>query len=174
MRPESLRLAPHAPFAITIALVLDPALGEARYEEGDYRIALGDLLRTHAEEVARACFARVVSASAGSEHPAILTMRLIAHLPSLSLWAGQDQVHTILLEWTLRDPNGRLIWIETVRGEAQGPMGTATSQDDKAASVVRASIRDAMVRSNDVMEASPEIAGFTASSRGAADGKPSD
>ena len=166
---EPLALGARERLPIAIELRLDPALSTVRWKWGDYELLPAKNFSQQAEEVARAAFADVVVASTGSTTATpnpngtglpTLHLELVAYLPSMSLWAGQEQVHTVLLKWKLVDAGGRLVWIETIQGEDKGAMGTSTSQDDKAANVASGAIRDGMRRSYKVMVSSVELQRF--------------
>jgi hypothetical protein len=85
---------------------------------------MGKTLCAHAENVARDSFSEVVVAkeettSAGQDTDVVVTPRLIAVLVDFpdfpqSIWAEQEV--EIILEWTITDRTGKLLWTHTDGG----------------------------------------------------------
>jgi hypothetical protein len=116
-----------------VALVLDDALREAIWKGPQFQIPLGDTLVSYSEALARSIFANVSVASVQAEADGIagsaigLTPRLVSFTRSAALWAHEDQTCVAILEWTLRDARGEILWIGTFTGEATEKVGSAFS-----------------------------------------------
>jgi hypothetical protein len=113
---------PSAPrIEMPVRLVIDADLRATQWRRqpgSASETELGKSLAVNAEAVARAVFARVDVVSdpkEGAADVALLTPRVVA-VEKVEEGDYHGERMTVLLEWSLRDPEGRPIWVETVRG----------------------------------------------------------
>jgi len=116
---------------LNVGVAINEELRKAQWTNnvmGESRILpLGDQLALNTEEVAQAVFqqtAVVPAQSSLSENfDAILIPKVIDIVRTRPMWVGEDRTTSVIFEWTLIDPNGDLIWVDTITGEGTGPMG---------------------------------------------------
>lgn len=99
-----------------------------------YKLALGDALTHNAENVTREVFAAVV-VTGGSEGPgqAGLPAVLIPQFVSAE-WYGNTL--TVLLEWTLKDAEGKVVWIDTIKGEGSSTWSLVSAAEQQSVAML--------------------------------------
>jgi hypothetical protein len=106
-----------------VGLKLTAELLSAEYKWGGgvsdrFIIPLGEIMSMNAQRLAHSLFSSVTtiqdsSASSGEKVDLILTPRVVSVEASRPISGRQDAHTTIILEWTLTDMNGNLIWMKT-------------------------------------------------------------
>ncbi len=61
------------------------------------------------------------------------------------------------IEWTVRDPSGKVIWIGTVQGTAKRHMGNAFTYAHNAKKILEQSVQDMADQSAATMSSAPEL-----------------
>jgi len=106
---------------LKVELFLSDELRAAEWQQkglqarGNYRLVLGDALAFNSEHVAREVFAAVV-VTGGSEGPGQAGLRA-ALIPRFVNAEQYGNTLTVLLEWTLQDADGNIVWVDTIKGE---------------------------------------------------------
>ena len=84
---------------------------------------LGVVLSDHAEAMSRQLFSEVtvakenVSASAPVDVDATLLPKPVAIERTIGFSTFGESILTVVLEWTLTDSNGQLVWVDTIKGQ---------------------------------------------------------
>lgn len=119
---EALGGYPVAPrIELPVRLVIDADLRATDWQRppgGQTPTDLGNSLAVNARAVAEALFAKVEvveDPKDGQADLAVLTPRVVA-VEKVEEGDYHGERMTVLLEWSLRDPSGALIWVQTVRG----------------------------------------------------------
>lgn len=127
---------------------------------------LGAVLSDHAETMSRQLFSKVtvtkgnVPASAPVDGDAVLLVTPVAVERSLGATAFGDSILTVILEWTLTDSNGQLIWVDTVKGQGVRKSGNIFTHKSKASDQIEAMVLDLFEKSYQEISSSPEIRSF--------------
>jgi len=130
------------------------------YMGDHYVYELGDMFNTAAEDVAHALFAEVVVGQ--SDNPPanvdlIVVPRVAAVRMSAFSWTQFEKVvTTVSIEWTIREANGRTVWLDTLDGEASSVVGTISSRNQLAIQRLRSAstlaFQNAMIRIREAPE----------------------
>ena len=137
---------------------------EKRVITETWRTPLGEPLSVNSEQLARTLFSDVlvtrnaVNSPVAATVDAVLTPAVVSVEQLIGKTTFSDSVLTVVLEWTLKDQSGRLIWVETVTGEGTGNLW----QDEKRG---RELIDDLFTKSYQAIQSSVEIRGFVQNSR---------
>jgi hypothetical protein len=119
---------------INVALVLTEELRNAKLEDhvaGDTLIIpFGEHLARNSESMAQRLFSAVtvqkdLSGVTDQDVAAALIPRMVFVEQSLGIWVWSDAMITMGLEWTLKDRQGAIVWIDTVKGTGTTNMGNA-------------------------------------------------
>jgi hypothetical protein len=109
---------------LKVELILSDELRAAEWHEKgmkgfitkvNYRLVLGEALASNAENVTREVFIGVV-VTGGSEGPGQAGLRA-ALIPRFVNAEQYGNTLTVLLEWTLQDADGNIVWVDTIKGE---------------------------------------------------------
>jgi hypothetical protein len=169
MRPKSVAgLTGAGPVPLVVELRLSEEYRQADWGKGLLagmpRSHFGKHLVLNTEDCARAAFATVVvpgaspSAAQGSAN-AVLIPRLTEANVVIPGGGYSKVVTTMSLEWSLQDPSGKLIWVDTFKSESRGPAPPAKGRDQFERRF-DAMFRDVFSASYRAMTSSPEIRKF--------------
>jgi hypothetical protein len=128
------------------------------------RPRVGDHLVLNTEECARASFADVHTKNAprsinAKPADAVLIPRLTELNVQIPGGGYSKVVTTMSLEWSLQDPSGKLIWVDTFKAESRGP-APASPGRDQFERRFDAMFQEVFSNSYRAMTSSPEIRGF--------------
>ena len=158
---------------LTVRLIIPQELEQAKWQRksmGDtYRLLLGPALTRNVRILADTLFTRVIEDEVGPDDPgpdAILTPRLVSIERTLGATAYGDSVLSVVLEWTLTDPNGKIVWVDTVSGSGTANSGNLFSVNKHTRNQSRLMFEELFRGSFEAMSVSPEIRRY-ASSRSA-------
>lgn len=162
--------APAQRIDMKVALVLSDELRQARWERsaGGETVVLpfGEHLATNSENVARALFSGVtVQTSPGPVPPeaaGLLVPRMVFIEQSFGIWVWDDANITMGLEWTFKDRDGRVVWVDTVKGtgtNATGNLFTSRTRMTERAGLV---IEDVFRKSFDAIAGARALRDFAA------------
>lgn len=122
---------------LRVALRVTPELRAAKWEKKDCcAMEVGSSLANNAETLARHVFREVVPVDGDAAPPgvdAVLTPRLAYIVRTVGACGPCDSIIALKLEWRLARADGRLVWIETVSGQAIGSTGGSVEKPLKAA-----------------------------------------
>lgn len=143
---------------LNVGLIISPEFLDAKWEDSTRVAKFGNALAANSEALAGQVF-KSVELAKGFESKAGLDGFLI---PKVSLidstygFAWDDLVLTLIVEWSLKDPNGKLIWVDTVKGQATSKSGSF-GHEKQFTSRAKSAIDDLFLRSYEAMISSPEI-----------------
>jgi len=160
-----------APIPLAVELRLSEEFRTADWRDSllgeTYVMPLGPALTKNAKALARKLFrsARITNSATAPTPPGVaatLTPRVALVERRMGATAFGDQVVTVKIEWTLRDPSGNVIWIDTVRGEGRGHTGNLFTHMQNTKEQI-AQVFDQLFRNAaEVIATSPEIRAFAA------------
>jgi hypothetical protein len=122
---------------------------------------LGRLLEVNSEDMAGKIFARVlvkqneVSSLAGVR--AILTPEVAGFEHSTVATAFDTVEISLDVKWTLSDPEGKIIWVRTVRGTGRSTFGNSLTYKDEGRRRVAELMVNLFTRSMEEISAAPEV-----------------
>ena len=127
-----------------------------------YTITLGEALSIGAVEVARSLFAHVEESQSSRQDvvDAVLTPKFVFLENAAGMWARNEAVTTIAVEWVFEDSEGNVIWAQTITGEARGMAGYGGGKkrwDKMLQKRVDECIEDLFNRTYEELSSSPEI-----------------
>ena len=133
---------------------------ELRTAKNDkWNIPIGESLAANAPELARHLFDDVVDMSNGQLPPnqrvaAILTPKLAYTTRTVGATAGGESIVDVKVEWTLSDPIGNTIWVNTVNGQSSGKTRTNPNK------VAQKALEDLLLKSQHAISSAPAIREF--------------
>ena len=130
-----------------------------------YIIPLGELLVLNSKNLTNTLFTSFVvteksSPSKKKEADAILIPRMVDFQRDRPNKVEDKQRTMIVYEWTLKDPRGKVIWLDTIIGEGIGPMKQPLFKD-AAYDQTKALMDDLFQKSYQAISSSKEIRDFT-------------
>lgn len=157
---------------LPVGLVLSPEYRTTKWEfhyAGDkWLFPIGDNLTTNSQYMARQLFSSVevmsdpTSATAGGNIKAFLVPQVKAFEGSSGAFAWSEAVRTLTVEWSLKDLKNNIVWVDTIRVDAKGKLGTAFSQTSNDQKLVGKAIDESFLKSYEAISKSPEIRKFAA------------
>lgn len=156
---------------LSVELLLTDEFQNAKWEDRGFILPLGEALSRNAEAMSRAVFASVVVVRAempskARNSDAILTPNMMSAQRTVGATAFSEQITTILLEWTLTDPDGKLIWVDTVQGEGIGLSGNVFTHEAKTREQADLALNRLFQSSAKAISSSPEIGAYARTRRG--------
>ena len=152
---------------LKVELRLSKELHNAKWERtiGDtYIIRLGKLLSDNAEVLVRNLFSDVLVTDAiqppEAAVDAIITPKMVSVERTRPMFIFQQQRTTIMIEWSVKDANGDLIWVDTITGKGKSPMGL--NEKKNTGKQVKAAINQLFQKSFQAISQSLEIRKFAA------------
>ncbi len=138
-----------------------------RKSMGDtFVMPLGAVLSDQAEAMSRRLFSKVtvtknnVPDSAPVDGDAALSIKPVAIERSLGATAFGKSILTVILEWTLTDSNGQLVWVDTIKGQGVKNSGNLFTHKSNASAQIEAMVEDLFEKSYQAISSSPEIRSF--------------
>jgi hypothetical protein len=155
------------PFNMRVALVLTEELRRAQWENRGtgYALPFGDHLAQNSEALTRALFSEAsahtdFSESTAADFAAILIPRVVFVEHSLGIWKWNPSTITMALEWTLKDRQGAIVWVDTVKGEGSTETGNAFTGRDRMRERAGLVIEDVFRKSFDAISHAQAIRDF--------------
>lgn len=157
---------------LRVGLVLSPEYRATEwkfnYGGATWRFPIGENLTTNSEYMARQLFSSVevmdtASVSDGKNVNAFLIPQVKAFEGSSGAFAWSQAVRTLVVEWSLKDTKNNTIWVDTVRADAKGHLGTAFSQTKNDEKLVGKAIDELFLKSYEAISQAPEIRTFATS-----------
>lgn len=163
--------APAAPIALPVCLVLDAPLRAADWRDRSVasmglqeRIAFGDAFAEHAERLARATFTSVSvvedAATAPKDDCAVLAPRFVGAARTRPARRFDELRLAVVMEWWLRDPHGRPVWVETIRAVGVAPLEGILFNRDGAQDRIGAALEELFLASQRAIADSPEVKAY--------------
>jgi len=156
---------------LNVLLVIDEGLTGAQWKQGERNHAttlrIGDVLANSAETLADHLFAKVRVIARPDQKPvdalfdAILIPRLVTVTRGLT--AGREETLTGVLEWSLLDDAGKLVWADTVVGE--GTSRASRYWNEPAKELGLRMLEDVFSKSHHILSSSAEIRSYADKAR---------
>ncbi|MGE0826155.1 MAG: hypothetical protein AB7G75_17115 [Candidatus Binatia bacterium] len=108
--------------------------GKGTRGSGNYRLDLGTVLAYNAENVTREVFSEVL-VTGGSEGPGQARLPGVL-IPRFVNAERYGNTLTILLEWTLRDAEDNVVWIDTIKGEGSSTWSLLSPTEQQSVAVI--------------------------------------
>jgi hypothetical protein len=155
-----------------VGLVLSPEYRSTEWKfkfGGDtWHFPIGENLTTNSEYMARQLFSSFAeldteSATNGENVNAFLIPQVKAFEGSSGAFAWSEAVRTLIVEWSLNDLKNNPIWVDTIRADAKGKLGTAFTQTRNDEQLVGKAIDQLFLKSYEAISQAPEIRKFATS-----------
>ena len=121
--PVRYPVADKIPLSVELRLTDELRAAQTQSKLRPYTMLLGVVLSDHAEAMSRQLFSEVtvakenVSASAPVDVDATLLPKPVAIERTIGFSTFGESILTVVLEWTLTDSNGQLVWVDTIKGQ---------------------------------------------------------
>ena len=168
--------APQEKIPLKVALNITDELRKAKSENhfmGDkWVIPVGDSIAQNAGVLSRHMFAQVVDIANGGQPPgeavdAFLTPKVAYINRTQGATSFGESIVSIKLEWTLSDPTGKAIWVDTVSGQSSGSTGWTDPEK-----ILKKALEDVLMKSQQGIMASEAIRQFASKKSARADAPP--
>ena len=155
---------------ISVELRMTEALRNARWSREihgmKYEMPLGKVLSRYTEITAQKLFTSVVvtndrAGPASSGAQAILRARPVAIERTRGATAFGNSKLSVLLEWSMQDAEGQLLWVDTIHGLGEANSGNLWTYSSNARDQITAMVRDLFKKSFDKMTSSYEIGAYS-------------
>ncbi len=125
-------------------------------------IPLGAVLSEQAESMSRKLFTGLIVAKSAADgaptkSDAILSPKPVAIERTLGATAFSDSVLTVVLEWTMKDANGRPVWVDATKGHGVAKSGNAFTHSSNATDQIGALVKDLFLKSYRLISGAKEI-----------------
>ncbi len=125
-------------------------------------IPLGAVLSEQAESMSRKLFTGLIVAKSAADgaptkSDAILSPKPVAIERTLGASAFGDSVLTVVLEWTMKDANGRLVWVDATKGHGVAKSGNAFTYRSNATDQIGALVKDLFLKSYRLISGAKEF-----------------
>ena len=164
-------LSPHGKLAAKAALVLTPEFCASQKKQGDKfwtgveAFQVGKAACTELEPVLQSAFAALTRLTEAplpeAGYQVVLFPRFAdasATRPTqITIFSRPTKALDLDLEWTVKDPAGKTIWIGTAQGSASMRVGTGTSYKDALTTLTAEAVRDAGEKSAIQMSSALEL-----------------
>jgi hypothetical protein len=115
--------------------------------------------------LARALFSEVavykeLPGPTAEEFAAVLILRMVFVEQSLGIWKSNASTITMALEWTLKDHQGTIVWIDTVKGTGSTETGNAFTGRERMRERAGLVIEDVFRNSFDAIRQAQAIRDF--------------
>lgn len=158
-----------APVGMAVTLRISEELKAAKWEDkmmGDtFVIPLGENLTHNAETMVRAAFSDVAVQTEpyGTMSPtmdASLEPKFVMVEQTMGVMAFSDSVLSVVIEWVMKDPNGNLIWVDSVKGNGTANTGNIFTANSNALKRVERMLNELFLNSYRAILSSQEIQNF--------------
>ncbi len=151
--------------ALTAAIVLTPEFCASVKEKGHEKFAVGKSACAQLEPILKPVFQRLLS----TDDPAKSGNAQIVLEPKFSdigatqrAFAFSDRELVVLVEWTVRDQSGKVLWLDTVEGHAKRHNGNLYTYRSNLKHIVEDSVKDMAEQSAAKISTAPSLAKLSA------------
>jgi hypothetical protein len=158
---------------LKIGLNLTDDLRAAEWKKHNMAIRPGGYFATNSEILVREVFREVVKMESGKSTDgtgldAILTPKIVYVNRTQGATSFGESITSVKVEWNLSDLAGKLIWLETITGQAKGSTGWTAPEK-----LVQKALEELLLNSQQAMTGAEAIRSFVARRKAAAaDTKP--
>jgi hypothetical protein len=164
-------LSPHGKLAAKAALVLTPEFCASQKKQGDRfwtgveTIQIGKAACTELEPVLQSAFAALTRLTEAPPTEAGYQVVLFPRFAdasatrptAITIFNRPTKVLDVDLEWTVKDPAGKTLWIGTVQGSASKRVRAGTNLKDALTTLTAEAVRDAGEKSGIQMSSALEL-----------------
>jgi hypothetical protein len=151
--------------SLTAALVLTPEFCETVNKKGAEKFPVGKTACTELEPALKSSFAsltRVDDSSKAGDAQVVLEPKFADVGATQKAFAFSSRELVVLVEWTVRDQSGKVVWLETVQGSAKRHIGNAFTHGSNLKHIVEDSVQDMAEQSAAKMSSSPQLLALSA------------
>lgn len=158
-------------YPLTVELFITNDFANAKWEKhsmGDtFLIPLGESFVNNSTSIAQSLFKKVIvtkegKGSSNAQADCTLTPQVVSIDQAEAGWATAKATITAIIEWTLTDKNGEIIWADTFEGQGKGTVGNAFSYERRLGERLTTLQETLFRNSYHAMASSPEIKAFAA------------
>jgi len=152
--------APPQKLSLTAALVLTPEFCATVTEKKHEKFPVGKAACTELEPALQPVFtslARVDDTSKAGDAQLVLEPKFSDVGSTQKAFAFSNRELTVLVDWTVRDQSGKVIWLETVQGLAKRHIGNLYTHGSNLKHIVNDSVQDMAQQSAAKMSSAPEL-----------------
>jgi hypothetical protein len=161
---------------LAVCLVLDEELRTAAWSDRTVasmgvreEIPFGDALARAAEQMSRELFTSVTVVSDAAEVPAeaeaTLTPRFAGAARTRPARSFDELRLSVVVEWWLRDREGRPIWVESIRGSGVAPVEGLIVNRNAATDRIRSALEQLFADAHRAIAESPELRAYVAEAK---------
>jgi hypothetical protein len=146
--------------SLTAALVLTPEFCATVNKKKSEKFAVGKSACAELEPVLKGIFTsltRVDDSSKAGDAQVVLEPRFADVAATEAAIAFSNRELVVQVEWTVRDQNGKAIWIETVQGTATRHIGNMYTYNSNLKHIVQESVQDMAEQSAAKMSSAPQL-----------------
>ena len=157
--------SPPQKLSLTAALVLTPEFCATVNKKGAEKFAVGKAACDELEPVLKGIFTsltRVDDSSNAGDAQVVLEPKFSDVGATQRGFAFSSRELVVLLEWTARDPSGKVLWLDTAQGSAKRHQGNAFTHGSNVKHIVKDAVQDAAEQSAAKMSSSPQLLKFSA------------
>jgi hypothetical protein len=154
-------------YPLETVLVLTPEQCKMKSEKGNWmsgkeKYEVGKLLCPAAESVVQQVFEKftrveTVPSKENTTNKVLLTVQFIDLEATKTMTAFGKRKMVLLVEWTATDETGKVIWVQTIEGNAEGKMGNAFTAGKNRKKLLENAKNDLIAKSVEAMKQSPEF-----------------
>ena len=160
---------PPAPrkLSLSAALVLTPEFcatvnkkGHEAFLGGSEKFPVGKTACNELEPVLKEIFTsltRVDDSSKAGDAQVVLEPSFADVGATQRAFAFSNRELVVLVEWTVRDQSGKVVWLETAQGSAKRHIGNAFTHGNNLKHIVEDSVRDMAEQSAAKMSSAPQL-----------------
>ncbi len=146
--------------SLTAALVLTPEFCATVTNKAHEKFPVGKAACAELEPALKDVFTtltRTEDSSKAGAAQVVLEPKFADVGSTQKAFAFSNRELTVLVDWTVRDQSGKVIWMETVQGSAKRHMGNAFTHGGNLKHIVNDSVEDMAQQSAAKMSSSPEL-----------------
>lgn len=165
VQPQSAPAA-GAKLPLNAVLVLTPQFCATKFKQGSFwttgreTYQVGKMACAELAPALMPAFAKLTVASAppanGDAQLVLIPNFANAHATT-AVFAFSNREMDVLLQWTAKAADGKIVWLQTVQGKSKHHMGNLFTHAHDVTLVARDSVKDAAAQSVIKMEAAPEL-----------------
>jgi hypothetical protein len=158
---------------LSAVLVLSPDFCATKFSQGSFwttgkeTFPVGKEACTDLEPALKSAFSTLTIATAppasGNVQVILMPRFVNAHATTAAI-AFSNREMDVFLEWTIKDSNGKTLWLQTVQGTSKHHMGSIYTHAHDVKLIAADSVKDAAEQSAAQMTAAPELRKFADSS----------
>lgn len=153
---------PGAPqkLSLTASLVLTPEFCATVSKQGNEKFQIGKASCKVLEPTLQNAFSTITQVDDGAkagEAQVVLEPRFADTTTTHKAFAFSSRELVLNVEWTVRDPSGKVIWIGTVQGTAKRHMGNAFTYAHNAKKILELSAQNMADESAATISSAPEL-----------------